>query len=74
MGSAHLEKEAEHPVEADLERGDPGSLDLPGLILRDPGLAAVGELAESVELAVEAGPDKAPLPGKHGTALAERGC
>ena len=50
VGVGDLDVIAEDLVEADLERGDAGPLDLLGLVAGDPLLAAVGQLAQGVQL------------------------
>ena len=72
LGAAHLQEEAKHAVEADLQRGDTGPFDLLGLIAGDPRLAARRHLHEFVEPCVESRTHKAAVAGKHRTALAER--
>ena len=72
LGAADLQEEAKHAVEADLECGDAGPLDLLGLIAGDPRLAARRHLHEFVEPCVESRTHEAAVAGKHRTALAER--
>src|SRR5206468_9461401 len=62
----------EHLVEADLERGDPGALALARLQPGDVRLAAVARVAQLVERAIVAGPDRVAVPELRRGAVDER--
>ena len=61
VGVGDLDVVAEDLVEADLQVGDAGPLGLLGLVAGDPLLAAVGQLAQRVELGAEAVADEAAV-------------
>ena len=66
LGVADLNVVAEDVVEADLEAADSGPANLLGLILVDPGLATVSQLALGVEVGVVTVADQASLGGGQG--------
>ena len=69
LGATHLEKEAKHPVEANLQRRDACPFDLLRLIPGDPCLAARRQFHQLIQAGIKAGPNEAAIPGKHRAAL-----
>ena len=73
MPPAHLEKEAKHTVEADLQRRNAGPLALAGLILGNPGFPARCQFRQFVIAGIKAGPNEPTLPSERRAAIPQGG-
>ena len=72
VGVGDLDVVAEDLVEADLQARDAGPLGLLGLVAGDPLLAAVGQLAQRVELGAEAVADEAAVAARQRAVVGQR--
>ena len=73
MTAAHLDVETMHAVVAHLQRGDAGTLALARLHLGQKAVAAGVDVAQLVELGIEAGADHAAVTNHRGRLVQQRG-